>query len=112
MLEGYGYTRYSQDEVKGKDLEKYRDIIINDLIYGKKVVLDATFAKEEKRLFWIKLIKDINEKNHTKFNVHILWNIRPGQCFNNLRPKETKVSHFAYTGQYGYTPNFSDPYLS
>lgn len=101
MEEVFGYIRYSQDEVK--DLEKHKDYIISNLTSGRKVVLDATFAKEEKRLFWIQLAIQLGK------SVLICWIIRPGYCFNALRPKETKVSNFAYTGQYGYVPNFSDP---
>lgn len=106
----FGYVRYSQDEITYKDLEKHKDRILSDIMSGKKVVLDATFAKEEKRLFWIRLIKEINDRYGSNIRVRILWSIRPGYCFNDERSKETRVSHFAYTGPNGYVPNFVDPY--
>lgn len=111
-LETYGYVRFSQDEIQGKDLQRHMNTIITTLLSGKKVVLDATFAKEEKRTFWFRIIQNINQQNGTNFKVRILWSIRNGSPWNNLRPKETKVSHFAYSGQHGYTQNFSDPYLA
>lgn len=96
----YGYVRLSQDEVG--ELSGRMSYINQFLLEGKKVVLDATFAKLEKRLPFLQLAHQLCK------SVMIAWIIRnDGRCFNKLRSEP--VSHFAYSGPYGYVKNFSDP---
>lgn len=95
----YGYVRFSQDEVG--ELTKQADNIVNLLRSGKKVVLDATFPSNKKRLPWIELA------HHLGKSMRIAWIIRNGAPFNALRANP--ISHHAYTGKFGYTPNFNDP---
>lgn len=99
LEQNFGYTRFSQDEI-GK-LETKIQIIKNELLIGKKVVLDATFAKLENRMHFLMLAKELNK------SVMIAWVIRDGRCWNRLRTEP--VSHFAYDGKFGYTKNFNDP---
>lgn len=94
-----GYVRYSQDEIG--EIDKKSLNIYHDLTSGKNVVLDATFPSHEKRLKWIQMVNSINLK------VAVIWAIRDGRPFNSLR--ENPISHFAYSGKYGYTKNFNDP---
>lgn len=100
-LETYAsYVRFSQDEVG--DLEKQSKNILSHLMLNHNVVLDATFPSNIKRILWITMANKLSLK------VAIVWCIRDGRPFNSLR--ETPVSHFAYSGKYGYTKNFNDPY--
>lgn len=108
-LENYGYIRMSQDEVKYKDLQKSVNEIASFLLSGQKVVLDATFAKEEKRAFWLSLVQNLNQQYNIEIKVHILWNIREGRPWNDKRGVEERVSSAAYYGPNGYVKNFSDP---
>lgn len=92
----YGYVRMSQDEVS--ELSRRICYIRQFLLEGRKVVLDATFAKFDKRLPWLQLAHELGK------SVMIAWVIRDGRCFNKLRSEP--ISHFAYSG---YVKNFSDP---
>uniref|UniRef100_A0A6C0BDY5 Uncharacterized protein n=1 Tax=viral metagenome TaxID=1070528 RepID=A0A6C0BDY5_9ZZZZ len=100
-LEYYcGYCRFSQDEYGG-DLEKHQQTIIQTLMSGKYVVLDATFSSFQKRIIWLRIGKELG------LAMAIVWAIRDGRPFNKLRDKP--VSGFAYHGKYGYNKNFNDP---
>lgn len=95
----YGYKRLSQDEVG--DLKNKISYVRNGLLEGQKFVLDATHASLSNRLPWLNLAKDLNK------TVMIAWIIREGRSWNKLR--SNPVSHFAYSGKYGYIKNFDDP---
>lgn len=109
-LESYGYARFSQDEISSKNLTNEVNTIIQTLLAGKKVVLDATFTKEEKRIYWIQVVQQLNIQRNLNLKVRILWCIRDGRPWNKER--EIPVSKFAYVGPYGYVTNFTDPYIS
>lgn len=109
-LETIGYQRYSQDDISGKIID-YIGFIERSLLSGNKIVLDATFPSDKSKIPFYEMVARINQRYGTNFKVHILWNIRNGSPWNNLRDPGTKVSHFAYTGKYGYVANFNDPYV-
>ena len=98
----YGYARFSQDEYGG-NLKKHQDLVVRTLYSGKCIVLDATFASLSNRMHWLTIGKMLNIK------MAIIWSIRDGRPFNNLRNEHERISHHAYDGKYGYTKSFSDP---
>lgn len=99
LEENFGYIRLSQDEIG--DLSKQYNRVMNGIREGKKFVLDATFAKLEKRLPWIQMANNMN------VDILICWIIRSGYSWNKLRDKP--VTHFAFSGPHGYCKNFDNP---
>lgn len=98
-IESHGYVRYSQDE-KG-DLQRKKCIkeMECQLNSGNKIVIDATHARYEKRKTFIDLAHRLGK------NIHILWLLRDGRSFNELRT-DGKVPEVAYAT---YTKYFSSP---
>lgn len=111
LEQSLGYHRFSQDELGKKKIIDYNDQIRNLLLSGQKVVLDATHPSDNSRLPWMIMVKEINEFYGTNLRVRVLWNIRNGSPWNDLRTGSSKISHFAYVGKYGYVKNFNDPRL-
>jgi len=99
----FGYVRFSQDEYD-KKLTKHTELICNTLQQGKNIVLDATFGKPENRNMWFDMFDKFLPSDR---KYAIIWSIRDGRHFNELR--EEPISHFAYSGKYGYTKNFVSP---
>lgn len=98
-IESHGYVRYSQDE-KG-DLQRKKCVkeMESQLNNGNKIVIDATHASSTKRKTFIDLANRLGK------NIHILWLLRDGRSFNELRT-DKKVPEVAYAI---YTKYFSSP---
>lgn len=86
------------DVLKSKLVKKYLDL----LNYGKiNIIIDSTNPSQEKRdLFVLPAL----EKN---LSVIVVWNIRDGRAWNNLRT-DGKVPSIAYNI---YSKNFENPEL-
>lgn len=81
-LENENVIRYSSDENANNLKAKKRVLDISrHLVENRKVIVDACHMSNEKRQFWIDLAMSL------KVSYVILWCVRNGRPFNDLREK-------------------------
>lgn len=98
-LESEGFIRYSQDEHKNKlDKVGLKKIMASNISDGSSIVLDATHSSQKNRQVWIDFA------DHCSVDYIILWCVRDGRVFNQLR--DIPVSSMAYIP---YVKNFVRP---
>lgn len=83
----HDYIRFSQDNNLNLQLNKNLKAISEKIEEGHKVVLDATHRKHSLRKPFIKLAKEHGVK------YRILWCVRDGRPFNELRCEEDEDEH-------------------
>lgn len=93
-----GFVRFSQDELKDLKLKRNIRAMKNVLDEDGKIVLDATHRKKELILPFINLAKEY------ELSYVILWCVRDGRVFNDLRKKP--VNHFPFSL---YVKEFEEP---
>lgn len=100
-LEEYGAIRYSSDEQANNLTAKFRiNAIRQYLNQGHQVVVDATHSSNKSRQVWIDLATECN------VDYHILWCIRDGRVFNELRTGKEKIPSLGFST---YVKNFERP---
>lgn len=103
-----GYLRFSQDELKKLNNpemtvsalnsvknKKYFTKLLNS---GEKIILDATHGNPKNRNVWVDFANNLGK------SYVIVWSIRDGRPFNNLRTK--KVNPAVYSQ---YSSTFESP---
>ena len=98
LEEEEGFTRFSQDEIKDLKLKRNMGLIRLSLIRKEKIVLDATHRMNSLIEPFIALAAEY------KVSYVILWCVRDGRPFNELREKP--VPNMAYSC---YVRDFEEP---